>query len=260
MERVAFLIESTGQRIGCMLNPASLVTRRLSGVRPRQLAGGKLTGAALRDDPLLVSGGGRTELTLDLLFDVRLAGSSIASEDVRDLTQPLWALSEGERADRSAPPLVSFVWGKAWNVPGVIEAISERLERFSPSGVPGRSWLRMRLLRVEPASLRDNGPGGLAGATSPGAPAVPGGAAAIPPEVLRQSVAQLEPIAPGGPDSDGSEADRLDVLAYRYLGDASRWRELADRVRPASAASPGREAREPAQNERGLDRDREESA
>ena len=31
MERATFLIESTGEQIGCLLNPASLVVRRLAG-------------------------------------------------------------------------------------------------------------------------------------------------------------------------------------------------------------------------------------
>ncbi len=78
MERVAFLIEDTGERIGCLLNPESLVVRRQAGVRARRSAGGLVTGADLADDQLLYSGGGNTELTMNLLFDVSLAGSSIA--------------------------------------------------------------------------------------------------------------------------------------------------------------------------------------
>ena len=33
MERAAFLIEDTNQRIGCLLNPESLVMRRVAGLR-----------------------------------------------------------------------------------------------------------------------------------------------------------------------------------------------------------------------------------
>lgn len=150
MERVAFLIEETNERIGCLLNPETLVMRRVAGVRPRRSATGQLTGEGLTDDPLLYTGGGRTELDLDLLFDVSLAGSSITTEDVRDLTLPLWELAEN--ADRQEgygqPPLVRFIWGKSWNIPGVILAVSERLESFTPEGVPRRSWLRLRMLRA----------------------------------------------------------------------------------------------------------------
>src|SRR4030067_1490373 len=99
MERAAFVIEDTNQRLECLLNPESLVVRRVAGVRSRASLGGKLTGARLAEDPLLYTGGGRTELELDLLFDVNLAGSSVASEDVRALTAPLWNLAENAARD-----------------------------------------------------------------------------------------------------------------------------------------------------------------
>ena len=50
MERVAFLLERTGERIACLLNPESLVLRRRAGLRSRQSAGGLVTGAELADD------------------------------------------------------------------------------------------------------------------------------------------------------------------------------------------------------------------
>jgi hypothetical protein len=151
MERVAFLIEDTGERLGCLLNPASVVLTRHAGVRARQLPGGTLAGAGHTEDPLLHTGGGRTQLTLDLLFDVTLSGSTIQSTDVRDLTGPLWRLSENAMGDDgvSRLRLVRFVWGKAWNVPGVVAAVAERLEDFDPQGAPRRSWLRLRLVRVD---------------------------------------------------------------------------------------------------------------
>lgn len=151
MERVAFLIEETNERLGCLLNPETLVLRRTAGVRPRQSASGQITGAGLADDPLLYTGGGRTELDLDLLFDVTLPGSSVRGEDVRDLTAPLWRLAENSQATAGygRPPLVRLIWGKSWNIPGIVVAVAERLEFFTPAGVPRRSWLRLRLLRVE---------------------------------------------------------------------------------------------------------------
>src|SRR4051794_30450288 len=117
MERVAFLLEETNERLGCLLNPDSLVMRRTAGVVPRNSFGGYFTGMGLRDDPLLYTGGGRTELELNLLFDISLQGSSIETRDVRDLTGPLWNLAENNRPtnDRKRPPLVRFVWGKSWN-------------------------------------------------------------------------------------------------------------------------------------------------
>lgn len=210
MERVAFLIEDTGERLGCLLNPESLVLRRQAGIQPRQTAGGLVTGADLADDPLFHSGGGRTELTLDLLFDVALAGSSISSEDVRDLTGPLWALAENHRQEgTSRPVLCRFVWGKSWNFPGIVSAVAERLESFTALGVPRRSWLRLRLLRsLEP----------VAAAPRPSQPPLDVMAAGFPEQVTVHEIV-------GGEAAEGGE--RLDQLAYRYYGNPAWWRELA---------------------------------
>jgi hypothetical protein len=150
MERVAFLLEETNERLGCLLNPDNLVMRREAGVIARRSAGGQFTGAGLRDDPLLYTGGGKTVLELNLLFDVSLAGSSIEATDVRDLTGPLWNLTENTHRVNGylRPPLVRFVWGKSWNMLGIVAAVAEQLEQFTPDGAPQRSWLSMRLWRV----------------------------------------------------------------------------------------------------------------
>src|SRR5687768_419562 len=143
MERVAFLIEPEGTRLGALLNPETLVMRRTAGVRPRRALGGPHTGVGLTDDPLLFTGGGTTELRLELLFDVTLAGSSVTTEDVRDLTRPLWQLAENAHAEDGygRPPLMRTVWGKVLNMLCVVASVSERLEHFSATGAPRRSWL-----------------------------------------------------------------------------------------------------------------------
>jgi len=154
MERVTFLIEQTGEQLACLLNPESLVLRREAGVRSRESTAGQLTGAGLTDRPLLFTGGGTTEVELDLLFDVSLAGSSISTRNVRDLTGPLWALAENRaETDYGRPPLVRFLWGKTFNLPGIVVGVAERLERFTSEGIPARSWLRMRFARVDEEAL-----------------------------------------------------------------------------------------------------------
>ena len=65
--------------------------------------------------------------------------------DVRDLTAPFFTLAENA-ADPGKLPFARFIWGKAWNVRGVVAAVSERLEHFSQGGVPQRSWMTMRFL------------------------------------------------------------------------------------------------------------------
>jgi len=227
VERVAFLIEDTGERVGCMLNPETLLVQRVAGVRPRRPGGSLLGVAGLGDEPLLFTGGGSTRLTLDLLFDVTLPGSSILSDDVRALTAPLWALAENAgTTDRCGrPPRVRFVWGKTWNVPGVVGEIAERLEAFGADGAPRRSWIRLRFLRAAERDLPkvpEAVPGeDVEGALEPAAPA--------PPETLPADLRVHE--VSGGAAADGDEAggvgDRLDLLAWRYLGNAALWRRLA---------------------------------
>lgn len=215
MERVAFLIEESGERIGCLLNPESVVVRRQAGLRWRSSAVGRLTGRGLADDVLLYTGGGRTELDLDLLFDVALAGTSFPSDDVRALTRPLWRLAENfqDGDGRGRPPVVRFVWGKAWNVPGLIAAVAERLERFSPGGVPGRSWLRLRLLRVAEPPAADL----LTAEAAPPAAALEVEAPAVEGEARFHRLVG---------DGDGG-GESLDELAQRYYGHPAFWRLLA---------------------------------
>lgn len=151
MERAAFLIEATGERIACLLNPESLVISRVAGVRPRGSLVGVVANGHGQETPLIWTGGGTTELTMDLLFDTSLVRPEPAPDNVRELTGPLWRMAENRINPRGfgQVPLVRFVWGKAWNVLGVVAAVAERLEHFTRSGSPRRSWLRLRLLRVD---------------------------------------------------------------------------------------------------------------
>lgn len=221
MERVAFLIEETDERLSCLLNPNTLVMRRHAGVVPRRAGGAKLTQRASSDDPLLFTGGGTTELELDLLFDVDVSGSSLQSEDVRDLTRPLWNLAENRGAGDAYghPPLARFVWGKAWNIPGVVTAVAERLEHFDRGGFPRRSWLRMRFVRVAEPGIAEE---------PEGSPLIQWVEDAL--ETLREMAEKAEQVVDhlvaGGGGAEGGE--RLDDLAWRYLGDPAAWRILAE--------------------------------
>ncbi|MCP5116563.1 MAG: hypothetical protein GY953_37520 [bacterium] len=225
MERVAFLVDDTGARIGCLLNPETLVVRRTAGVQQRYLMGRPVTGAKLSDDPLLYTGGGTTELTLDLLFDVTLAGSTVKSQDVRDLTRPLWGLAENAPQDDGygRPPVVRFVWGKSWNIPGVITAVAERLEFFTPEGAPRRSWLRLRMIRIDDtASSKPTRPTSRKSLTR-----VPPNVS-VPPEKVRARPvlssgggSRMDPAQPGG------SVERIDEIASEEYGDPSQWRLIA---------------------------------
>jgi len=217
MERVAFLIESTGARIGCLLNPETVIVRRWAGVRPRRSLAGALRADALADDPVLFTGGGTTELELELLFDVGLAGSSVKVTDVRNLTLPLWRLAEnGQVTDGELrPDIIRFVWGKAWNVPAVVAAVAERFEAFGSDGAPRRSWMRMRLLRVADPAPRPRQVEGI--------------------EMLEEQSVDVHQVlgagvAPGDEESGPAmpPGERLDELAERYFGDPGAWKRIAE--------------------------------
>ena len=197
MERVTFLVADTGSRISCLLNPEKLVRRRLAGLRTAVSGSGVLAGPAASDDVLISTGGGRTELDLELLFDVELTpaqAAPAAAVDVRDLTKPLWDLAENGPT-RTGPAAVRFCWG-LWNVLCVVTAVAEQLERFDASGTPGRSWLTMRLVRVP-----DPNP--------------------APVQALHAT------LDPGITDDGTAGGERLDELAARYYGAPWLWRLIA---------------------------------
>jgi hypothetical protein len=219
MERVAFLDDASGRRISCLLNPESLVLRRQAGVRSRDTAGGLASGHGLSDDPLFFTGGGITEIEIDLLFDVDLDPQPVStptrSRDVRDLTGPLWDLSEnGRRQDAfGSLPTVRFFWGK-WQMPGVVVAVAERLTQFDSDGIPRRSWLRMRLRRVNAVERAEpdiaiDAPGLPAHDTLPGLLDDNG----LAPQVYEISGAQAGADGAGPPI-----AERPDQIAYRFYG------------------------------------------
>jgi hypothetical protein len=219
MERVAFLLEKTGERLSCLLNPSSVVVRRLAGLQQRQSGSGPLTGAGLKDDPLLYTGGGMTEILLDLLFDTSLSTGASPVEDVRELTRPLTELAEGGESDDGygQVPLVRFVWGKSWNVLGVVAAVSERLEYFNPNGAPQRSWLRIRLLRAgDSAAESVNAQDDLSFDDLPDE-------ITVPPDEL-----DVHQIKGGGDDpKEGSSNERLDEIAALHYGNPAWWRLIA---------------------------------
>jgi hypothetical protein len=214
MERVAFIIEASGERVGCLLNPETFEVRRRAGVALVPEDASRLAGRRRRDDPIFFTGGGITELELSLLFDVQLETAAQAVQpDVRLHSGPLVALAEGSTDGWATPPLVRFVWGKAWNVLGVVVAVSERLERFTTDGVPQRSWLRLRFRRVEedvtPAAAEEGPP-----------PPVLTGLADRP-------QAEVPPPGPAEREVVFQRGDRLDDLAARTYGDPRLWRWIA---------------------------------
>lgn len=220
MERVAFLIEKTGERIECLLNPETFTITRQSGVRPHRTLSGVLTGAAQSDNPVLAVGGGTTELVLELLFDISKQPNAGPDDSVQALTAPLWDMAENSDVDLidSGPPLVRFVWGKSWNIPAIVVSVAERFEQFTPAGVPQRSWVKMRLLRCSVSETA---------AESRSAVKPDEALALIPDEIPAEDLQTHEVQGELAGAEDPGLVERIDQLAHRYYGDASLWPVLA---------------------------------
>jgi hypothetical protein len=226
MERVAFLIESTGQRVECLLNPESFTLTRQAGLRAQRSLGAVLSGMAESDNLLLATGGGVTELVLELLFDVSKQSSAAPGAaletSVQALTAPLWALAENsERSPlgASTPPRVRFVWGKSWNIPARVVTVAERFEHFTAAGTAQRSWIKLRLVRCNEAA-----PSNAQAVLSPPRAATPFMIEQVPLEDLQSH--EVQGAAPQDPASSGL-AERIDQLAHRYYGNAAYWPLLA---------------------------------
>jgi len=210
-----------------MLNPETLVTRRTAGIVQRNGAFGALQGARQTDDLLLYVGGGNTEMFLDLLFDTTLApdterpAGAQETRDVRDLTRPLWNLAENSANDQGQAelPIVRFVWGKSWNVPGLITAVAERLEFFDESGIPRRSWLRMKFCRVSAADQ-----------AKPPVSTSPNLEDMLELTSAEDAGARASIEVTGGPQpevEDTTTPSRLDEIAFGNYGNSNLWRLIA---------------------------------
>lgn len=224
MERVAFLIEATGERIDCLLNPETVVFRRQAGIQRRSLIGNLIGDSAWSDDTLVCGGGGQTELQLDLLFDTSLLAPPKECDDVQTLTAPFWGLAEHAMDSNGhyRPHVVRLMWGKAWNLPGIVAAVAERFECFLPSGAPQRSWLRMKFIRVADADAQSAAVRGTTSGT------------ASPLQDGRKPVLDQDNIEQNAADHPA----RLDQLAYAMTGNPADWRQVADQAGIDDPAHP----------------------
>jgi hypothetical protein len=226
MERVTFLIEGSGEQLSCMLNPERVVLRRTSGLVRQRSLGAELDGAT--DDLVLRTGGGNTEIELDLLFDLSLgaAAASSPAEDVRELTGALWRLTERSEEGCYAAT-ARLIWGRSWNMRVVVDALAERLEEFSPTGAARRSWLRVRLLRIEEEAARSLED------LEETLPAVDGDAA------LGLTLDELVAADDGLPGEGNVEVVGVEALQERAALDSGLWDLVASIERAASEADDG---------------------
>ena len=232
MDRAVFVMESDNSHLPCLLNPESVTVQRTAGVRLRALGSGPIVQDGSSYDSLLYTDGGRTELTLDLLFDVSLvsgiaqsngsdATPAPAIDDVRDLTRPLMELAQSNMpvgVEKTAT-FARFIWGKAWNLRGLVLAIAERLEYFTDAGVPQRSWLRMRFVVIPDDAEQDQEAKGPAGEL----PVLLDEEKKIDPREVLGHFTLSDAVTSLG----DSSSERLDEIANSYYGNPALWRLIA---------------------------------
>jgi hypothetical protein len=121
-------------------------------------------------------GAGTTKLALTVFFDASAPVPQGESpvDDVRKLTQKVaYFITPQPQGKQLLPPLVRFVWG-SFQFDGIMDALDENLEFFSPEGKPLRASMTLSLSqqRISKFNFRDSGGGGLPG--TGGGPAMPG--------------------------------------------------------------------------------------
>lgn len=147
--------------------------------------------------PELTFGGG-TGMTFnlhDLIFDTTRLGN----QDVRGYTNLLFRLtmmgSFGVGSD--SPPLIRFSWGSILSCYAVVEKVDVTYTLFTNAGVPVRAKATVSCKQA----YDEDTPGASQNPTSMTSP-------------RKTHVVQ--------------EGDRLDYLAYKEYGQATRWREIAE--------------------------------
>lgn len=180
------------ERITCLFNPKEYTLSKQNDWSPPQ-------GASTQDLPKLnFSGGKPASLQIQLFFDTYETG-----KDVTIYTQKLWQLMmidptlEDLGSTKGRPPRVLFQWGPTKFFTAVITSLNQKVTLFLPNGMPVRATLDVTFLQVDP----------------------------IEPTMSQESTS----IAGGGRQVlKTSAGDTLAGIAHRMLGDARRWRDIAD--------------------------------
>jgi hypothetical protein len=131
-----------GQQVEVQFNPEALkVTFANAIVQPQ--GGDQSAGNSGRQ----FVGAGTTKLALQLWFDVT-AMEEDPVDDVRRLTQKVIYFMTPQKSDadpkKLSPPGVQFQWG-SFLFKGIVEALEESLEYFSPDGKPLRASITLTL-------------------------------------------------------------------------------------------------------------------
>jgi hypothetical protein len=185
-----------GERLECWLNPTQYSIAKANDWTTRPVVGTSLPQAQF-------AGGHARELALDLLFDATPDGDvSTATDQLFKIMEVDQSLAAGGSANQARPPSITLSWGSFTSFKAVCRHLHVQFELFSPDGTPIRALAALTLVQVE----KDARSGG-------GTPAPAQNPTTRADRRVRSHTVR--------------EGDSLPLLAFEYLGDATRWREIA---------------------------------
>lgn len=196
----------TGQWVECMFNP-----KEYTFTKQNRWTQGKNSG---NDIPQLeFSNGQPATLKMQIFFDTYASDKKDVRKEYTDHIWSLMMVDEGlmdQKTKKSRPPMVRFQWGDMWSFDAVITNISQKFILFLDNGTPVRAML----------------------------------------DVTFQQVKDTKQLRPQNPSSGGdggqrvwttNAGDTLAGIAYKFYGDTSRWRSIANanRLTQVRELTPG---------------------
>ncbi|MCA9959467.1 MAG: LysM peptidoglycan-binding domain-containing protein [Chloroflexota bacterium] len=180
--------EVSGNEVPCMFNPYEYTVSKTNTYSEEPNNGSSSPEVEFQKS-------GAQTLRLNLTFDTYETG-----EDVSQITNKLWKFmepgEEGGGEDKKPPPEVAFIWG-VFRFVAVITAMTQRFTLFKEDGTPVRAKVEVTFTQHKDVNDYPN-----QNPTSGGGP-----------------VQRLHTIVSG---------DRLDTIAAKVYGDATRWRAIAE--------------------------------
>ncbi len=182
--------KSGGVSVACMFNPYEYTVTKTNTYQEEARNGSEVPSFEF-------SRAGPQTLRLSLIFDTYESG-----EDVTTTTEELWRFmetrtrEEGDTTDKIPPPDVAFEWG-VFRFVAVITEMTQRFTLFKPDGTPVRA--RVDVTFTQHVDLNDYP------RTNPTSGA--------------EEVQRVWRVGAG---------DRLDTIAHRVYGAATKWRLIAE--------------------------------
>ena len=141
-------------------------------------------------------------LSVTLQFDTYEERCSVRDKYIRKLERLTFMNAQDVKNEKDvkkhAPPQVRFVWGKL-SFRGVLESLSQKYTMFLSDGTPVRCECAIKIRNVEDTKIDDD-----------------------------TNTYNASNAAPTTKQVSVGQGDRLDSIAAKHLGDASRWSEIAD--------------------------------